>query len=537
MLLSRCLSKRYRTIINSSSSCSSSIQCNIPKLSTCFKKFHSSNKKDSKREFDADELLHRSSIPTDHFQRSLPRLPIPKLHDTCSRYSQSVQPLIPQHKQHFSVDKTVQSLQEYHNELVQLDKSNKQTSYISGPWYDMYLKYRPALVFNHNPFVVFNPDPRKLYNTQIVRATNMIVSAMKFMKTYRAGLLEPEVFHLNPKKSDTQSFRNFVKYLPQAVSWYGAYWYKAFPLDMSQFPRLFNSTRIPRLVKDELLTDETARHIAVQRKGHIYIFDVINEDGRIAPPGDIMANIQYILNDDIGECEHPIGALTSEHRDTWAQLRESLVNNGNEEALRLVDTAVFMLSLDDYSPKHETDVKGMSSQFLHGRASNRWYDKSFSLLFAADGTASVNFEHSWGDGVAVLRFFNEVFKDTTSNPSVHPDSKPSSIDSSQSVRRIKFQLNDEVKSGIKTALEKFDQKVKTLDLDYFVMDAFGSKYLKSKKISPDAFMQLAFQMAYHKQSNGRTVEILVKCLIQPRLKLLRKRWKILSDNVPINIMN
>ncbi|XP_074661874.1 carnitine O-palmitoyltransferase 2, mitochondrial-like [Tubulanus polymorphus] len=112
MLLSRCLSKRYRTIINSSSSCSSSIQCNIPKLSTCFKKFHSSNKKDSKREFDADELLHRSSIPTDHFQRSLPRLPIPKLHDTCSRYSQSVQPLIPQHKQHFSVDKTVQSLQD-----------------------------------------------------------------------------------------------------------------------------------------------------------------------------------------------------------------------------------------------------------------------------------------------------------------------------------------------------------------------------------------------------------------------------------------
>ena len=25
-----------------------------------------------------------------------------------------------------------------------------------------------------------------------------------------------------------------------------------------------------------------------------------------------------------------------------------------------------------------------------------------------DGKAAVNFEHAWGDGVAVLRFFNEV---------------------------------------------------------------------------------------------------------------------------------
>ena len=34
--------------------------------------------------------------------------------------------------------------------------------------------------------------------------------------------------------------------VPRRFAWYGAYWYKAFPLDMSQFSELFNTTRIPR---------------------------------------------------------------------------------------------------------------------------------------------------------------------------------------------------------------------------------------------------------------------------------------------------
>ena len=40
------------------------------------------------------------------------------------------------------------------------------------------------------------------------------------------------------------------------------------------------------------------------------------------------------------------------------------------------------------------------------------------------GQTCVNFEHSWGDGVAVLRYFNEVFKDSTERPLVHPDTEP-----------------------------------------------------------------------------------------------------------------
>lgn len=46
----------------------------------------------------------------------------------------------------------------------------------------------------------------------------------------------------------------------------------------------------------------------------------------------------------------------------------------------------------------------------------RWFDKSFSLIISKDGLAAVNFEHSWGDGVAVLRYIKDVFTDVNSNP-------------------------------------------------------------------------------------------------------------------------
>jgi carnitine O-palmitoyltransferase 2 len=57
-----------------------------------------------------------------------------------------------------------------------------------------------------------------------------------------AGLLEPEVYHMNPKKSDTDTFRKVVRMLPSSLSWYGAYFYK-----VSLF-KLFSTTLIDFMV-------------------------------------------------------------------------------------------------------------------------------------------------------------------------------------------------------------------------------------------------------------------------------------------------
>ena len=46
-------------------------------------------------------------------------------------------------------------------ELVLKDKQNKHTSYISKPWFDMYLADRRSITLNFNPFIVFKDDPTR----------------------------------------------------------------------------------------------------------------------------------------------------------------------------------------------------------------------------------------------------------------------------------------------------------------------------------------------------------------------------------------
>ena len=48
---------------------------------------------------------------------------------------------------------------ELQSKLVLEDKANSGTSYISKPWFDMYLSDRQSLVLNYNPFIAFKEDP------------------------------------------------------------------------------------------------------------------------------------------------------------------------------------------------------------------------------------------------------------------------------------------------------------------------------------------------------------------------------------------
>lgn len=55
---------------------------------------------------------------------------------------------------------------------------------------------------------------------------------------------------------------------------------------------------------------------------------------------------------------------------------------------------------------------------------------------ASDGTSGLNFEHSWGDGVAILRYFQDVLKDSNTNPFVEEPNTPSTVVPADLVREI-----------------------------------------------------------------------------------------------------
>ncbi|XP_045616740.2 carnitine O-palmitoyltransferase 2, mitochondrial isoform X1 [Procambarus clarkii] len=461
---------------------------------------------------DEYQYIQRSKIPTMHFQKSLLRLPIPDLDKTCTRYLRSQKALLT--PEEYSVtERAVAQFKEgpgrdLHAQLKQKDKANKHTSYISGPWFDMYLSDRVPVLLNYNPFLAFHPEERPGYSDPVVRATNILVSSLRYMRTLQDGLLEPVVYHLNPSKSDNQRFWEIMKWMPSSVASYAAYALKVFPLDMSQFGNLFNSTRIPEIGKDKLKCDSSARHMLFMKNGHFYVFDVLDADGNILPPNHIHACISHIAKDQTPPPKYPIAILSSENRDTWAACRTELVAAGNEAALNSIDSAAFNIVFDDQEVG--LDAEKMYRTFLYGNGKNRWFDKSFSLVFSRDGQGGLNFEHSWGDGVAVMSYFNEVAKNVNEHPYVHPDSVPAKVDASQLVRRLEFNLTPNLEAAIDKAIQTYETSTSALQVDVLESTIFGKNICKKRNVSPDAMMQLGFQVAYYLQ-HGMTVATYESC--------------------------
>lgn len=122
--------------------------------------------------------------------------------------------------------------------------------------------------------------------------------------------------------------------------------------------------------------------------------------GNIVPPSAIVSRLKFVLSDDASSkaAEYPLGVMTSENRDTWASLREHLLQTNNESAINAIDSALFCVSLDDKADYPEIDPVPIVQNMLHGDENgliNRWFDKSVSLIVGKDGNAGINFEHSW----------------------------------------------------------------------------------------------------------------------------------------------
>ena len=86
------------------------------------------------------------------------------------------------------------------------------------------------------------------------------------------------------------------------------------------------------------------------------------------PPGDIHACLKRIQQDTTVPPSHPIGFLTAENRDVWANARGLLLTD-NKQQIEAIDSALFNLVLDDV--KTENDPLKMAKVFRHGDGANR----------------------------------------------------------------------------------------------------------------------------------------------------------------------
>lgn len=113
---------------------------------------------------------------------------------------------------------------------------------------------------------------------------------------------------------------------------------------------------------------------------------------RLLRPCEIQIQMEHILNSQATPLpgEELVASLTATDRTKWAEARQSMFSKGlNKTALYTIESAAFVVALDDYA--YEFDAADPSKldhygrMLLHGKAHDRWFDKSFTICIGTNG--------------------------------------------------------------------------------------------------------------------------------------------------------
>ncbi len=415
---------------------------------------------------------------------ALERVPLPRLSDTCARFEQWCTPLLNETE----LRRTRELLERFtasrgageklHAELEAYAAREGVYSWLDDFWSARYLGRRFPVSINANFAFLFKE--RDL--TQLERAAELICAAVDF--------------HLSLQKES----------LPVSMR-------RGQPLCMAEYKYLFSSTRIPGTMRDSVRAPfseaspgaSRARHILVLRRGHIYCLDVLDESGgaySLSRIEEALAEIKHEAEAPLDDAQR-VGYLTTLPRTDWAQVRQDLLSvAGNTERVDCIEEALFCVCLDEASGPGR---KQAADEVLAGDGGNRWFDKSISFVVLADGVAGINVEHSGLDGTVVVEFVDYLHDSALlARLRAECDHRPGK----PAYRPLQFELGDDPRAQVLRAKRGFEALKANTATHYFTFDDFGTDRIRAFKMSPDAFLQLAFQWAHlqTKGLNGATYE-------------------------------
>uniref|UniRef100_A0A8C5L1S0 Carnitine O-palmitoyltransferase 1, muscle isoform n=1 Tax=Jaculus jaculus TaxID=51337 RepID=A0A8C5L1S0_JACJA len=378
------------------------------------------------------------------FQTSLPRLPVPAVKDTVSRYLESVRPLMKEEDfkrmtalaQDFTVN-LGPKLQWY----LKL-KSWWATNYVSDWWEEyIYLRGRGPLMVNSNYYAM-------------------------------------------------------IRLLGSTI-----------PLCSAQWERLFNTSRIPGEETDTIQHIKDSRHIVVYHRGR-YFKVWVYHDGRLLRPRELEQQMQRILDDpsEPQPGEARLAALTAADRVPWAKCRQTYFARGkNKQSLDAIEKAAFFVTLDETEQgyRREDPVESLDSyakSLLHGKCYDRWFDKSITFIVFKNGKMGMNAEHSWADAPIVGHLWEFVMATDVYQLCYTEDGHCRGDTNSNipSPTRLQWDIPEECQEVIETSLSSASLLANDVDIYSFPFEAFGKGLIKKCRTSPDAFIQLALQLAHYK---------------------------------------
>ncbi|CAG8438165.1 3646_t:CDS:10 [Scutellospora calospora] len=389
-------------------------------------------------------------------QNKIPRLPIPTLKETAERYKKSLLPLLSTSDYNQAVNAVDEFMKEggfaevLQERLQNVDKSEKY-NWLETIWLNKaYLEWRDPSLINVNWWVEFNdpatgilknPPPKgQISEFQIDRAAGLISNTLTFNDMINNELLPPETTRQGP-------------------------------LCMDQYTKQFGATRIA-----DFPADRERVPIKEIKRQLISVADQVNGTKELQPP---------------------IGLLTGEHRDTWATARKKLESSStvNKISIEAIDTALFCVALDDYPLDQDIDISHHNNfHAYNGR--NRWFDKAIQIIVANNGRGGVNGEHSPSDAVIPGRIFDYILSNEPAQDL--PNASPIVLLSPQ---YLKWDVDNSIMNTIQQAQINIQAAIDNVDSVLLHYTEYGADWLKKAKVSPDAFVQMAIQLAYYKHYN------------------------------------
>jgi carnitine O-acetyltransferase len=405
----------------------------------------------------------------------LPKVPLHSLEHSCARFLDWCAPLLTETE----LATTRAAVEEFlkpegparvlHADLERFDERPDVRSWLDDFWPHRYLGRRDRIALNANFFFLF----RESGEGQLDRAAGLIAAALD----HKAAL-------------DTET-------LPPSFQ-------RGVPQTMVQNQFLFSTTRIPGARQDTArvpYTDEwpgpsTARHIVVFFRGNAFRMDVRTENGHPHDLDDLTQGLREVIKAGQEPAEISAGHLTTKARADWAATREQLLADpANAAALDTIETALFCLALEDFAPE---GTLATCDALLYGNPENRWFDKSVSLIVYADGQAGINIEHCGLDGTTILQFVDFLLGSTARE---HTDRAGAVSEGRPAVSPIEWSFDEARRAEVRAAADSFATFCADTTSTVLSFSDFGANTAKALGMSPDGFVQMAYQLA-HRRAKG-----------------------------------
>lgn len=409
------------------------------------------------------------------FQASLPRLPVPPLSTTVRKYLDTVKP----HLTDIEYTATKASAQAFLSspqaaelqarlEARAADPSIK--NWLADWWNEVaYMGYRDPVVVYVSYFYVHIDDQRR--RDPAKRTAGLIRAMLPFRHLVESKELEPDKA-------------------------------KGTPLCMESYKWLFHSSRYPVKPSDKAKKFDPVvhNHVVFVRKNRFFEVPLATVEGRELSAAELEVQIERVIRLAGNDSSVPVGALTSENRDTWADARETLLAASplNAESLERIESAAIVVCLDDTKPVTREDI---SWACWVGDGRNRFYDKHQLIVFD-NGRSGFLGEHSCMDGTPTLRF-NEFMLASLAAGKVDlgPPRTTSTGASLPQPTELKFELDARCKTYVCEACKHFDELVGKHDMEVLHYEGYGKEMIKKFKMLPDTWVQLVKQLAFHKMFN------------------------------------